>query len=395
MRIVWLAPYPVGRLVAFGARGVRNAPSHPASWIVTLSSALAEIEGIELHVVTDTPLVASSQSIKVDSRLTVHCLRNAVPFTRRGWPPYFQFEVMTGFTRGISQMVRKVRELSPDIVHAHGTEHSYAMAAERAGRPYIISMQGIVGRLFEYTPTFRFRMVRRHEAGTVRRGKYFFCRTAFDTHFVRELNPLARIFEVAEAMNPAFFGEPWTPPQDRRVLFVGSAGKWKGLRDLVQAMGLARRTMPDIRLDVVGHYGLRQQADFQAEAARYGSEPWLSFLGFQPAAELAAIHRRSALFVLPSLNDNSPNTLAEAMVSGMPVIATRVGGVPSMVEDDMTGLLVPPADPGRLASAIVRLLTNDEERRRFGAAARQVGERHRPDRVAAQTIACYREMLKA
>ena len=395
MKIAWLTPYPVDRLVPFGATGVRRAITHPASWIVNLSDALARTGEVDLHLITDTPLVARTQVIRLASHLTVHCLRNSVPFTRRGWPPYFPAEMLTGFARGISQMTRRVRELGPDLIHAHGTEHSYAMAASRMGRPYVISMQGLVAQLFKSSPSLRFRLVRRYEDRTIRRGRYFFCRTAFDTSFVRDRNPSARIFHVPEAMNPVFFDDPWSLPPGRRILFVGSAGKWKGLGDLVQAVGLARRAVPDIQLDVVGHYAPPEQAAYRAQAACGGTDSWLSFLGFQSSESFARLHRECAAFVLPSLNDNSPNTLAEAMVSGMPVIATRVGGVPSMVDDETTGLLVPPADPERLANAIVRLLTDDAERRRLGAGARRVGERHRPERVAAQTVACYREMLES
>jgi glycosyltransferase involved in cell wall biosynthesis len=64
-----------------------------------------------------------------------------------------------------------------------------------------------------------------------------------------------------------------------------------------------------------------------------------------------------------------------------------------MVEDGATGLLLPPADPSALAGAIVRVLTDRDLRRRLAASARRVGERHRPRRVAAQTLACYREVL--
>jgi glycosyltransferase involved in cell wall biosynthesis len=97
---------------------------------------------------------------------------------------------------------------------------------------------------------------------------------------------------------------------------------------------------------------------------------------------------------LPSANENSPNTLAEAMVSGLPVIATSVGGIPSMVEHGKTGWLVPPHNPPDLANAILDLLNNPEKRTRLGQAARQrARDRHLPEHVATQTMDAYREIL--
>jgi glycosyltransferase involved in cell wall biosynthesis len=100
------------------------------------------------------------------------------------------------------------------------------------------------------------------------------------------------------------------------------------------------------------------------------------------------------VFVLPSENENSPNALAEAMVSGMPVIATRVGGIPSMVEDGQTGLLVPWGDPASLAEKMAWLLAHPEERERLGQNACRVARaRHAPQTVADETVQAYKEIL--
>jgi glycosyltransferase involved in cell wall biosynthesis len=84
------------------------------------------------------------------------------------------------------------------------------------------------------------------------------------------------------------------------------------------------------------------------------------------------------------------------MVSGMPVIATNVGGIPSMVTDGETGLLVPPRNSQALAEKIVWLLTHPEERRRLGENARRVArDRHAPEKVATETLKAYREILNS
>src|SRR5260221_9764076 len=116
----------------------------------------------------------------------------------------------------------------------------------------------------------------------------------------------------------------------------------------------------------VGRGSADSQKSLHDLCARERIPDSVQFLCFQPENEIAKLHRQSQVFVLPSENENSPNTLAEAMVSGMPVIATRAGGIPSMVNDGQTGLLVPWGAPQVLADKIEWLLAHPEERERLG-----------------------------
>jgi glycosyltransferase involved in cell wall biosynthesis len=166
----------------------------------------------------------------------------------------------------------------------------------------------------------------------------------------------------------------------------------KGLNVLLEALKLVLQSKPKTMLTVIGggdQTPYRQLCE-QLQIARN-----VQFLGFRSAEEIAKQHLENQLFVLPSANENSPNTLAEAMVSGLPVIATAVGGIPSMVKHGQSGWLVPPHDPTALANAILQLLSDPELRARLGQAARQrARDRHLPERVAAQTVEAYREILK-
>jgi glycosyltransferase involved in cell wall biosynthesis len=98
--------------------------------------------------------------------------------------------------------------------------------------------------------------------------------------------------------------------------------------------------------------------------------------------------------VIPSHREGLPMVLLEAMAHGRPVVATRVGGMPSMVEEGRTGILVEPGDPAALRAAIDRLLDDRDSRRRLGAAAREkVAELCSWDRVVAETLAAYEAAL--
>jgi len=99
--------------------------------------------------------------------------------------------------------------------------------------------------------------------------------------------------------------------------------------------------------------------------------------------------------VLPSLSEGLSNVLLESMATGIPVIATGVGGNPEAVEDGVTGLLVPPRDPAALARAVQRILHNRELAARLGHAGRQrVIERFAIDNVIRQTEQLYERLLK-
>ncbi|MCX7887602.1 MAG: glycosyltransferase family 4 protein, partial [Verrucomicrobiae bacterium] len=257
-----------------------------------------------------------------------------------------------------------------------------------SGFPCVVSIQGVMAEIARVWPAVGQRKRVRREVHCVRQGRYFMCRTAFDSGFVRGVNPSARIFFVQEAVRPEFFAGQWELNDQHTVLFVGAALPHKGLNVLLQSM----TKLPQVRLRIVGVEATRL---WVGKCRRLGIAERVEFLGFRTAAEVAGEHRRAQVFVLPSRIENSPNALTEAMVSGMPVVATAVGGVPSLVEHGRTGILVPPEDPVRLAEAILDLLENPDKRAALGRAAQAVARvRHRPDTVAQQTVFAYKEIVE-
>jgi glycosyltransferase involved in cell wall biosynthesis len=394
MRIAWLAPYPVQYLTPTLKLG-RHVPvshSHPCSWIVNLARPLSQRPDVELHLLTESPLVTRSQ-IVTDQNIVYHVQKCGVPFLHRGFPSFMQLDVWTGFSANIRRFAAELRRIQPDLVHAHGTEGACALAAHHSGFPCLISMQGIVTEVYKTAPCLRFRVVRRYEQETVRRARYFACRTTFDSGFVRSMNPDARIFTIHEAMNPVYFQNEWQVRDTDTLLYVGSLVSYKGLDVLLEALQLVLQKRPKVMLGVIGS-GKRSVYIELCERLRIAGH--VEFLGFQSADQIARHHLESQVFVLPSRNDNSPNALAEAMVSGMPVIATNVGGVSSMVTDGETGLLVSPRDPAKLAEGILQLLENPAERARMGKNAQRVArQRHDPEQVATETLNAYREILNS
>lgn len=392
MKIAWLTPYPVSRLGDLLKGGVRKQAPHPCSWIMNLSRALAEDKSVELHVLTLCPWIARSQTVEKDG-MFIHVIKNGIPFTRRGYPGSFPLDAISGFILESVKLCAEMKRIQPDIVHAHGTEREYALAAMRSGYPYLISIQGILAEFNKTDPSFHNRIMESREKRAVQKSRYFTCRTHFDTGFIHRLNPSAKIFDIPEAMNPVFWEGQWSRPEENRVLFVGGGAPRKGLHELIEAMSSVVKKIPGASIDVVGSCS-PERLKFLEEKGR-AAEVKICFHGFRDAAEIAALHRQCRTFVLCSSNENSPNTLAEAMVSGMPVVAYNVGGVSSMVEDGKTGFLVTPHDVGGLAERIVRILENRELAVALGGKAAEFSRpRNHPHHVAKETLAAYEFILK-
>jgi glycosyltransferase involved in cell wall biosynthesis len=156
--------------------------------------------------------------------------------------------------------------------------------------------------------------------------------------------------------------DPAALPPD--LVFVGRLAPVKGLRVLIEAMAEARAAVPDLTLTVIGDGPDRAWL----EAAVRPFDGAVRIAGPLSQAEVAAALARARAMVLPSFAEGVPVVLMEAMASGRPVIATRITGVPELVEDGVSGLLVPPGDAASLAAAIVRLAREPETCRRMGAA---------------------------
>ncbi|HYS04808.1 MAG TPA: glycosyltransferase family 4 protein [Candidatus Dormibacteraeota bacterium] len=148
------------------------------------------------------------------------------------------------------------------------------------------------------------------------------------------------------------------------LLYVaGPNNSTKGIAELLPAFLRLRERYPGLRLRVVGD-----------PPEGIAGEAGVEITGRVPRQEMPDEYRRADLFVLPTLSDNTPVTLMEAMASGLPAVATAVGGIPELVVPGVTGRLVPPGDVPALTAALEGLLFDTDVRRRMGAAGRSVAE---------------------
>lgn len=153
----------------------------------------------------------------------------------------------------------------------------------------------------------------------------------------------------------------------------GTVGRLQRVKDqatLLRAFAAAREVVPGARLIVVGDGPLRPELERIAHDLQMQSHIW--FAGARN--DVAEVLREIDVFVLPSLAEGISNTMLEAMATGLPVVATYVGGNSELIVEGETGALVPPADVTSLASALVRYAKDDMRRRTHGLAARRRAE---------------------
>jgi glycosyltransferase involved in cell wall biosynthesis len=152
-----------------------------------------------------------------------------------------------------------------------------------------------------------------------------------------------------------------------------------------------QRKFPDFRLVLVGEGGLR--SDMEALADSLEVRGAVEFAGALPPAAVAERMRRSALFVLPSLEEGLGAVLLEAMASGTPCAASSVGGIPEILPEK-TGWLVPPGDPEALAGAICGMLRRPERLRSMGLHAREHAVRNFGwEDIATRIVTVYEQTL--
>ena len=155
----------------------------------------------------------------------------------------------------------------------------------------------------------------------------------------------------------------------------------------LRAFAMVLQQCPQARMTIAGTGP--QEAELRQLAQQLAIADAVTFSGRLDRDEMAALLRHSTVALNPSLVDNMPNSVLEALASGVPVVSTRVGGVPHIVQDGVTALLVPPRDPAAMAAALLRVITDAPLAARLACAGLQDVQRYTWDRVAPLWAAVY------
>jgi glycosyltransferase involved in cell wall biosynthesis len=172
------------------------------------------------------------------------------------------------------------------------------------------------------------------------------------------------------------------------IVSIGRLIGKKGFADLISACRLLKPRGRDFVCEIIGEGPL--EPALQAQIVRDGLEGCVKLVGPQTQSQISLRLAHATIFVLPCTReegggmDNLPTVIMEAMAAGLPVISTRLAGVPEMVEQDFNGLLVPEHEPGAVAAAIEYLIANPEQARRFGDRGREVAR----EKFSIETSGC-------
>ena len=382
----------LGDFDTFLFRGVERPLSHSCYRLspgLNLARGFAELGFRDFHYLVVTPEV---NQVTVDEGPfgTLH----RIPQPRASGSATF-------FVWRRHLILKELARIQPDIVHGQGTEAEYALTAVTSPFPHVITFHGIMDRVQRVTPPPLFslnRVPRWTEKYVVRRVQNVISISQDVEDFLHECKSPARSFRIPNAMAPCFFevtAEPRATGQ-HTILYVGAIQPRKGLLYLVEALARLRDSFPNsLTLRVIGSSNDSYKQVVEQRAMELKVDHLIEWLGVQQEPRVAQELARSDLLVLPSFWENMPMCIGESLAAAVPVVSTRVAGIPNWVDHGKTGLLVKPGDPVELADAIGKLLRDEPIRRAMGVAghAKATAE-YLPRVVAAKTLTVYETICR-
>lgn len=393
MRVAVLSQYPLNEERVVG--GIEAV-------MVSLLPRLAAFEDLDLHVITCQGGVHDHQrSTWLGQPLHV-CRRT-------------RFGRVTFHARAVASIRRVLTEIRPDIVHAQGIG-LYTLAALAYPCPHVATVHGIAFREAKFS---------RGLAGFLRGlldkfyEKYCLARLknliSINPYVEQELVNIGgfkgRVFSIPNPVDERFFGHRCQPASDDSaacgsdrvtveapiVLFSGKVIPRKALLILLQALVQVREKVPSVTLRVAGPTDVDREyfKTCQRFVAEHGLDGRVSFLGSLSLEEMVREYERCAVVAMPSEQETAPVAIAEAMAVGRPVVATRACGMPYMIEDGRSGLLVGYGDVSGWAEALGTVLANPGLRRAMGVRGYELAvARFHPRQVAEATRDAYYEILE-
>jgi glycosyltransferase involved in cell wall biosynthesis len=212
----------------------------------------------------------------------------------------------------------------------------------------------------------------------------------------RELSlPEEAIHVIPNPISPALLRKAIEEPAKQSgspvVLYTGRIELNKGSIELLRSVHRVASRCPEVEYVVAGaRHNSIDDRTLEGALVSNGTRDRVRLLSHVPWQQLTEWYRCASVFVMPSHYETFGISVIEAMAFGLPVVATNVGGLPEVVQDGVTGILVPPKDPNALGDAIVRLLRDPELRKRLGNAGRErVLSEFRTDRIVEQTLKVY------
>jgi glycosyltransferase involved in cell wall biosynthesis len=343
-----------------------------------LLAGLQSLGDMELHVITFSRVTDAS-----------HLSRDGISF--HYLPAPARLNTLTLHLRTRRTLKRFLKELQPDVLHAlDALDSGYICLKSANDYPLVVSIHGIVreerkhisGAKDQLRTVLTSRLIEQY---CIKNARFLIEPTRYPEEYFKRLIT-GKVFDTGNPIADSFF-ELRSDPEPERLLYSGAIIPRKRLLDLIQVMKQLSEAFPRTVLRVAGGAPDHSYMSLVREAienARLAENVIL--LGQLSPDQLREEYRRCALLILPSAQETSPMAIGEVMASGKPVVATRVGGIPYLVQEGETGFLIDPGDIDALENRIVRLLRDRELQRRMGLAARESAERQFRSRAVATRV---------
>jgi len=380
MKVLWLAPIPY----------IDDSSSHPAPWIITLAKELVK-SGVDLTIL--------NYNSKIEDKI-VKKKFDGINFIYVKTPK-LKLDLLTFYKIRINKVKNYLNMIihEYDLIHIHGSEHQYEVMASKFTIPKVISIQGIINEYIKILPALsnyktyiEWKIASIWEKKYLPKYKYFSCRTHWDIGYVEAVSPEAKVYTIWEMIREDFFEDHFSE-NSNKILFIGGKNPIKGLTELLfafnnslQEKGLKLIILGNCDRDVINII-------IKKNILKNINIDYIECRGMQDSKGMIKAYEESFCLVHPTYIDNSPNSVCEAQLAGLPVIATDVGGVASLIKDGETGLLI-----GRKSKeieyAIDRLLDDNGLKEHISQRSREVArQRHDPDLILQQTLDMYNDML--
>lgn len=319
-------------------------------------------------------------------------------------------------------------EFQPQLVHIHGTEYAHGLAFLKACPEIksIVSIQGLVSRCSDVylgnmdikdvikNITLRniitrsgilrgkrkFAQKGKYETEIVKRANIVLGRTMWDYANTRQMNPQEEYYVSNETLREIFYDNNWNINNiERHTLFCSQAGyPLKGFHYLVKAVYILKNKYKDIKLYVAGPniidsstlYSKLKRTDYgkyiKNLIKQYNLENDIIFTGLLNEKEMIERLLKTHVFVLPSVIENSSNSLCEAMILGMPCVASNTGGTMDILEHKKEGFLYPYTESAVCAEYISQFFNDDKKAVKMGKNARITAQKRHDRRENTKTI---------
>jgi len=359
---------------------------HMGRWVLNLALAQKANADIEPEILVQVPGASQSFATKLEG----------IPVSFLAAPDRFRSATLFWFD--VRRLVSPIRSSKPALVHAHGTEDAYGLAAQRSKLPYVITAQGVhflINRKVKPSLVSRERIVEFTERLCLRKTRDVIAKS----HYVREALaaefPNLRLHQIPNTIDPRLF-DVVGAKNPKVVAFVGTIIPRKGVDVLCNALSIAQEKVPDVTLWVFGDYPDNASEYENSIKARLRSVlgDRAIFHGTVPGLELARLVARATALVAPSREEMFGNQLIEALIVGTHSIVTEGTAMAENVVRFGGGIVVAQEDANALAQAIITAVTNPPHVP-VAAVRKRIRDYMGPEVVALRHYSLYCEVLKA